>query len=142
MPYLEKFSQIKKQKNLTNAEIAEVSNIPLATITRIFNGQTPNPTFETISQIALALGVSLDELSGLNTPYDEPTNNTPIERTLDSYQELLREKDVRINELKEEKENLKRERNKLLFFFLGAIGFILIFFLIDIFNGHFGYFRY
>ena len=64
MPYVEKLKMIKEDKNLTNMEIANLSNIPLATITRVFNGQTPNPTFETISRIAIGMGVSLDELCG------------------------------------------------------------------------------
>lgn len=142
MSYLEKFQAIKKEKNLTNVEIAEISKVPLATVTRVFNGQTPNPSFETISQIALALGVSLDDISGLSTPYTKTTANTPIEKTLDAYQELLREKDNHIKELKEEKEQIRKDKNKLLIFILGFIFFILLLLSVDILNGNFGYFRY
>ena len=71
MPYVEKLKTIKEKKGLTNAEISTLSNIPLPTITRVFNGQTPNPTFETISRIAFALGESLDELSGLKPPCEQ-----------------------------------------------------------------------
>ena len=104
MPYLAKLKMIKEEKNLSNAYVAKTSNVPLATVTRVFNGQTPNPTFETISAISTAMGVSLDELTGLKQPDAAPIPS-PIEATLNSYIELLNEKDNRIKELKEEKDS-------------------------------------
>lgn len=141
MPYVEKLKTIKEDKDLTNAEIATLANIPLATITRVFNGQTPNPTFETISRIAFALGVSLDELSGLKQP-DEPPIASPIESTLNSYSELLREKDERIKELKETLERVRDEKRTFLVVLIGVIAFVLVFLALDMFNGDFGHFRY
>lgn len=141
MLYLEKLKTLKEEKNLTNVEIAKLSNIPLATITRIFNGQTPNPTFETISQIAIALGASLDEVTGLKQP-DAPPIATPIEKTLDSYAELLKEKDERIRELKEEVKEVRKEKNRFAIALACIVGFVLLILTIDILNGHFGYFRY
>lgn len=141
MPYVEKLKTIKEDKDLTNAEIAKLSNIPLATITRVFNGQTPNPTFETISRIAFALGTSLDELSGLKQP-DEPPIASPIESTLNSYSELLHEKDERIKELKETLERVRDEKRTFLIVLIGVIAFIMVFLAIDLFNGDFGRFQY
>lgn len=141
MPYIEKLKMIKEEKGLSNIEIAKIAETPLATITRIFSGQTPNPTFETISRIALALGVSLDELSGFKQP-DEPPIPSPIENTLNSYVELLKEKDDRIKELKEDKAVIRNEKYKLVGMLAGIITALLILFTVDIFNGHFGYFRY
>lgn len=112
MPYLAKLKMIKEEKNLSNAYVAKTSNVPLATVTRVFNGQTPNPTFETISAMATAMGVSLDELTGLKQP-DAPPIPSPIETTLNSYIELLKEKDDRIKELKEERERERKEKYKL-----------------------------
>ena len=141
MQYLEKLKTLKEERDLTNAEIARLSNIPLATITRIFNGSTPNPTFETFSQIAIALGASLDEIAGLKTPEATPIS-APIETTLSSYAELLREKDDRIKELKEEKDKERREKYKLALTLGCFVAFVLLLLTIDILNGHFGYFRY
>lgn len=141
MPYVEKLKMIKEEKDLTNAEIATISNIPLPTIIRIFNGQTPNPTFETISRIAIALGASLDEISGLKQS-DEPSIASPIETTLNSYVELLRDKDDRIKELKEDKEIIRKEKYRLITMLVCIIVTLLILFGVDIMNGHFGYFRY
>ena len=141
MPYIEKLKMIKEEKGLSNIEIAKIAETPLVTITRIFSGQTPNPTFETISRIALALGVSLDELSGIKQP-DKPPIPSPIENTLNSYVELLKEKDDRIKELKEDKAVIRNEKYKLVGMLAGIITALLILFTVDIFNGHFGYFRY
>lgn len=141
MPYIEKLKMIKEEKDLTNAEIASLANIPLPTITRVFNGQTPNPTFETISRIAIALGTSLDELLGLKQP-DEPPIASPIENTLNSYSELLSEKENRIKELKEEIKKECKEKYITAGILIFVVAFLLAVFTIDVLNGHFGYFRY
>lgn len=125
MPYLAKLKMIKEEKNLSNAYVAKTSNVPLATVTRVFNGQTPNPTFETISAMATAMGVSLDELTGLKQP-DAPPIPSPIETTLNSYIELLKEKDDRIKELKEEKERERKEKYKLVIILVCVLVLALI----------------
>ena len=141
MPYLEKLKKIKESVHITNTEIARLSGVPLATITRIFNGTTPNPTFETFTQIAIALGASLDEIAGLKQTDAQPISS-PIETTLNSYMELIQEKDARIKELKEEKENERKEKHKLAIVLVGIITFVLVILGADILNGHFGYFKY
>ena len=88
MPFVDKLKAIRDEKHLTNVEVAKLADTPLPTITRIFNGQTPNPTFETISRIAIAMGVSLDELIGLK-PSDAPPVPSRIETALNSYSEIL-----------------------------------------------------
>jgi transcriptional regulator with XRE-family HTH domain len=134
MPYVEKLKMIKEEKDLTNAEIAKLCDLPLATITRVFSERTLNPTFETITRIAIGMGVSLDELVGLKQP-DEPPIAAPIETTLNSYSELLKEKDERIKEL-------KLEKRTILGILVGVFTFILVFLAIDLFIGGFGHFRY
>ena len=141
MPYVEKLKVIRDEKKITNVEIAKISNIPLATVTRVFNGQTPNPTFETISRIALALGISLDELIGLKEP-NEPPVAPHIESTLNSYSELLQEKDIRIQELKEEvirertdKERERKERLRVTGLLALICTIALVIITIDVLNG-------
>ena len=79
MPYIEKLKMIKDEKKISLSDIAKVGDIPLATVTRVFNGQTPNPTFETIIKIAIGMGVSLDELAGLKQPNEQPLTSPIIE---------------------------------------------------------------
>lgn len=139
MPYVEKLKMIKNEKGFTNAEIAQVSQIPLATVTRVFNGQTPNPTFETIAAIAIAMGTSLDEVIGIKQP-EAPPVSSPIENTLNSYVELLKEKDDRIKELKEEKEKERKEKYKLAVILIGILGVVIVLLGLDLLNSDFGYF--
>lgn len=148
MPYLEKFKEIKKERNIKNAEIAALSNIPLSTVNRFFAGENPNPSFTTIAGIATVLGVSLDELTGMKEPNEAPINSR-METTINSYAELLKEKDLRLEEkeaiileMSQDKKKYQKERSLLLgsvVCLLAVIAFVLLF---DLMNGHFGYFRY
>ena len=139
MPYVEKLKMIKLEKGLHNADIAKLGDLPLATVTRVFNGQTSNPTFETITRIAIAMGVSLDELAGLKQP-NEPPIPSPIETTLNTYAELLKEKDDRIQALETEKDKEQNEKHKLAGVLFALIIFMLVWFTLDILNGHFRFF--
>lgn len=148
MPYVEKLKTIKKDKGLTNKQIADLGNIPLATVTRVFNEATMNPTFETIIGIAKAMGVSLDELVGFKQP-DELPIATPIVETLSSHSELLKEKDERIAELKEQnakleadKESIRKEKHKITSVLICLVIILVVGLLIDLCNGHIGRFRY
>ena len=141
MPYLEKLKALKEQSNLTCADIAKLSNVSLPTVTKVFNGSTPNPGIDTFIRIALALGASLDEIAGLKHP-DAPPVAAPIAATLDSYAELLKEKDERIRELKDEKDKIRKEKRYLGIALVCVATFLVLILTIDILNGHFGYFRY
>lgn len=147
MPYVEKLKTIKKEKGLSNAEISKLGDVPLPTVTRVFNESTVNPTFETLVGIARALGVSLDELAGFKQPDEQPLAS-PIVDTLNSYSELVKEKDNRIQELKEDKDVIRKEKHKLvatlvaLVIVLVALVGILVWFNIDVRNGNFGRFKY
>lgn len=137
MPFVEKLKMIKDDKGITNGELEKLSNIPLATITRVFNGHTPNPSFETISRIAIALGVSLDEVVGLKEPDESPTPSR-IENTLNSYVELLKEKDDRIKELKDDLARERKEKHNISGAFVLLLGFALVVLAIVILKDHLG----
>lgn len=148
MLYINKLYEIKKTKSFTNAEIAKLSNIPLATITRIFNGSTPNPTFETIAQIAIAMGVSLDELTGFASEVSSDVNFS-VGSTLNTYADLLAEKDERIKEkdkvieiLTDMNKQSRTQLKRVLWFTVMFALLIAVILFVDITNGHFGYFRY
>ena len=141
MPYLNRLLELKHEKKMTNADIAKLSNLPLATVTRIFNGHTPNPTFETFVHIAIALGVSLDEIVGLKQS-EGVSVDAPIEATLSTYAELLKEKDERISELKMERDKERLEKYRIVIALISIIIATSVIIIVDILNGHFGYFKY
>lgn len=166
MPYGEKLKSIKKDKNLTNAEIQKICNVPLATVTRVFDEESRGGNFETYVSLARGLGFSLDELAGLKQPNEQPLAS-PIIETFNSYSEILKEKDERIQELKEqnaklqtafdeykksanqtvdllekEKSHIRHEKRKITSALLALVFVLVVGLLIDLFNGDIGKFRY
>lgn len=147
MPYSEKLKMIKEEKGLTNAVISETGGVPLSTVTRVFNERTPNTSFETMVGLARGMGFSLDELAGLKQ-HDEQPIASPIIETINSYSELLKEKDERIKGLEKDKDVIRKEKYKLvtalivLVIILLALASILVWFNIDVRNGNFGRFLY
>ena len=166
MPYGEKLKTIKREKNLTNAEIHKVCNVPLATVTRVFDEGSQGGNFETYVSLARGLGFSLDELAGLKQPDAQPLA-APIIETFNSYSEILKEKDERIQELKEqneklqtafdklknssnktisvleeEKKDIRHEKHKITSALIGLVFILVVGLLIDLLNGHIGNFRY
>lgn len=166
MPYGEKLKSIKRDKNLTNAEIQKICNVPLATVTRVFDEESRGGNFETYVSLARGLGFSLDELAGLKQPNEQPLAS-PIIETFNSYSEILKEKDERIQELKEqnaklqtafdeykksakqaidlfekEKSDIRREKRKITSALLALVLILVVGLLIDLCNGHIGNFRY
>ena len=148
MPYVTYLKDLKKSRNLTVAEIAELSKIPASTISRIFSGNTMNASFETISPIVIAMGGSLDEMVGLKSPDEEPVK-PQVETTLNAYADLLNEKDMRIREKDKTIEILtntltkeRREKNRLAVMALILVAVLAALVAFDLANGHLGIFRY
>ena len=147
MPYGEKLKSIKKDKHLTNAEIHKLCGVPLATVTRVFDETSQGANFETYALLARGLGFSLDELAGLKQPDESPLS--PVVETINSYSELLKEKDERITELKaqnaaleKEKQIVRREKHKIASVLIGLVAILVVGLLVDLLNGHIGNFRY
>ena len=63
---LAKLEELKAQKGLTNQQIADLSGVPLSTVTRVFNGQTDNPNIQTLEDIVKGMGVRLKILAVLS----------------------------------------------------------------------------
>ena len=112
MPYGEKLKSMKTERHLTNAEISKICNVSLPTVTRVFDEKNLSGNFETFVAIARGLGISLDELAGLKQPDEQPIAS-PVIETINSYGELLKEKDKQISELKEDVNRERRDRYRI-----------------------------
>lgn len=159
MDYLNKLRELKKEKGLTNEDIAELADVPENTVARIMSGGTQNPQFETVVRIAIALGGSVDQILGLAPETPEPLP-TRVENVVSNYADLLKSKDdlltekekrieaqqERIAHLQDAIANLRREKTRILFFIGGFTLIVLLAFvtilMVDVTNGNFGYFRY
>lgn len=60
--YLERIKKLKSQKKITNDKLAELTGIPLGTLSKILAGISDSPKLSNIVAIANALGCSLDWL--------------------------------------------------------------------------------
>lgn len=60
--WLENIKELKKNKGMSVKQIAELTNLPERTVTRIFSGDTDNPYVDTLHRIVSVLGGSLDDI--------------------------------------------------------------------------------
>lgn len=58
--WLDNLKELKKEKGMSVKRIAEVTNLPVRAVNRIFSGDTDNPYVDTLHRIVTALGGSLD----------------------------------------------------------------------------------
>ena len=56
----------RRLKDITQAQLAEMANVDQTTISDIERGRNRNPSWETVSRIAKALGVDPEELFPVN----------------------------------------------------------------------------
>ena len=171
MPIGEKLRLIKKERGLTNKAIHEKCDVALSTVSRVVDEGCDGATFDTCARLARGLGFSLDELAGLTPPntfdadvlrekdatiasYTEMLKEKDSviashldmmkekDLTIRSFTELLKTKDERVQELREEKEQLRKEKHRLYCLLACFVTFILVVLAIDVLHGHFGYFQY
>ena len=60
--WLENLKEIKSVKGLSVKQIADMTNLPERTVNRVFNGETENPSVDTLHRITAALDASLDDI--------------------------------------------------------------------------------
>lgn len=58
-----KIRELRNKKGLSQEKLARLADVSYNTIVKIESGESKNPTFQTITGIAKALGVSLDQLA-------------------------------------------------------------------------------
>ena len=93
---LAKLKELKAEKKLTNQQIADLSKVPLSTVTRIFNGQTDNPNIQTLEDIVNGMGVSIEEITGIKQVQEK---FSPDDNLIQLYKDMLRTKDKYIKAL-------------------------------------------
>jgi transcriptional regulator with XRE-family HTH domain len=83
---LELINVLRKQNGLKSEELSELSGVPLGTLNKILNGQSKNPTYETVALLAKALGCTVDTFAETKTP---PTGE-PEGGEFQEYVDLIR----------------------------------------------------
>ena len=143
MNYLDKLKALKESRHMTSAEISERSGVPLSTVNRIFSGQTPNPLFDNVACIVIALGGSLDDIvdNPSSDDHDDPTS-APDHAHTEDHANLLSEKDLRIRDLTASIMRLRKQNTRLLIFIGVFVSIVVLVLLFDMLNGHMGFIRY
>lgn len=130
---------LMERENVTQAELARLTEIPQGTLSRILNGTTDCPTFANVTAIVKALHGSLDVMAGI---VDEP-NEKPVTMTeRELYEKLIADKERQlrsVNGMLEQKQQWMRRLWRLLIVMIVIIGAILI---IDASIGSVGFVRY
>lgn len=67
---LEKINELKKQKGLTNLQLAQMTGLTISTVDKITSGYNTNPKLGTVEAICKAVGCTISDL------LDENSNNT------------------------------------------------------------------
>ena len=79
--------EMKEKSGLSNKELAERSGISLPTVNRIMSGQTDIPNYQTVCDLVMAMGGSMDELAGIQRK-PAPGQETSAE----GYMAVIRDK--------------------------------------------------
>jgi transcriptional regulator with XRE-family HTH domain len=91
---LGKLNEIKEAKGYTLKEIADLTQIPHSSISKIFAGFNKNPTLDVLQKIANALECGIDDFINYET---EPKSAYFTDRqTNEIAQEIYENKDLRI----------------------------------------------
>ena len=78
--------EMKEKCGYSNKKIAELSGVSLPTVNRIMSGQTDVPNFQTVCDLVIAMGGSLDELVGI-----PPKPIIQDEGSIEIYKRMLKE---------------------------------------------------
>lgn len=60
--WLDNLKELKRKTGMSSKLIAEKTNLPERTVSRIFSGDTDNPYVDTLHRIVTVLGGSLDDI--------------------------------------------------------------------------------
>ena len=149
---------LQARRSLTNAEIAERTNIPKSTIDNFFYGTTRNPRFQTLCAIIVAMEGSVDEAIGQKREEKlpsmaeppQPVQQQPMRLSLDisnseldrSHEQTIEAKDKHIDNLMETNARLRGTNRMLIVaLMLENLAFAAVL-VLDMFNPSWGYFRF
>ena len=62
MIWLKNLKDIKKEKNMSTAQLAIATKLPERTVARILNGETEHPRIDTLHLLVKALGCTLNDI--------------------------------------------------------------------------------
>ena len=124
-----RLKELKEKTGFTNSQLSTLSGVPLGTINRILSGQTDNPSYQTVQDLVIAMGSTMDDFAGLIGKSSAPEENSVNYQIMtEFYERAISQKNKWISRL------------FAICCVLGAV--IVAMLLFDIFNGSIGFLRY
>lgn len=74
-------NELKEKLSITNDQLAQMSGVPESTVSRILNGTTDNPNFQTIVDIVRTLKGSIDVMEDLCHTAESVPKETESKKT-------------------------------------------------------------
>ena len=68
LPLIQQCHDAKREKKLSNRDIAEGSGVPLSTVNNFFRTADRSPCVDTAGSICAYLGISMDAFYGIQSP--------------------------------------------------------------------------
>lgn len=151
----DRLKALKDRSGITVAQWSELANIPADTINKILSGQTKNPGFQTVCDLVIAAGGTMDEILGIKT--EDEAQSTIIQMICELYESQIEEikaaNNAAIHDLKEyhashiaakdqQIADLIRSRKVIRIALAVVIVFMLAILAFDLINSGMGYIRY
>lgn len=87
MTWLKNLLDIKQEKNMSTAKLAELSNLPEKTVRRVLTGETHNPYLDTLDRLANALGVGIGDILAGTRAVITDESNAELQAIIDALTE-------------------------------------------------------
>lgn len=87
MTWLKNLLDIKQEKNMSTAKLAELSNLPEKTVRRVLTGETHNPYLDTLDRLATALGVGIGDILAGTRAVITDESNAELQAIIDALTE-------------------------------------------------------
>jgi len=136
----------KKEIGMTSQQLSDASKVPKSTIDRILRGDTPNPSLQTVLDLAAAVGYSLSNHP--EQPEAAPSANVKdpmVSHLIAVYENRGRAYEERIKRITAHFNMLLAEKNRWLKFSLTLNLIFVLFFaiviLVDVTNSDIGWVR-
>lgn len=137
MTLVEYLNKLKDERNLTLAQIADISGVPVATVQRIMSGSTENPAFQAVVDMIKALGGSVDEYAEIVKREEESQEKVVVRYVRDTtYEDRLIE--IFRRQLRDKNRFLIVLATILTVILFAAVSLLIY----DYRNGDIGYIRY
>lgn len=111
--WLDNLKELKKAKGMTSKAIADKTNLPERTVSRIFSGDTPNPYVDTLYRIVAVLDGSLDDVLADSKTVVGNANLATLQTDVDRLSSELALAQAELAVLKDKVVNLTAENDLL-----------------------------